>query len=313
MAELKVGLAKIAKIEMLKTNADKPYCNGNLIIFGEDSSMPFKAWEEASPQNLFEIVSNGKRYLKIQYEETQYKNSTYLTIKQYKEMTEEEVNKSFLKKIHEEQKELNKRLERVIDDNVSSTGKEFLNKFIEKNPEIWERFLIEQAAVGKHDASPVGLLRHTTKMLEFLEMTMKTFKDFHLNQTGKDLIYLGLLLHDIGKVLEYYEGQSTHLAKVTHRGLGIELVVLNKEIFLEYYSSDWYYEFIGIINQHHGVYEERPHSFFSYFVHLIDMFDTHMTGMYESLLSNKNNDTLRVLDKDIPLLAKEHEYFNFND
>ena len=88
-----------------------------------------------------------------------------------------------------------------------------------------------------------------------------------MTREGQDLVYIGLLIHDIGKTLEYQDGEVTKLAKVTHRGLGIEIAVLNKELFLKYYPEDFYYEIIAIINQHHGVFEEKPHSVFSYLVH----------------------------------------------
>lgn len=103
-----------------------------------------------------------------------------------------------------------------------------------------------------HDASPVEFLNHTVKMLEVLELSMKQH-DYYakLNEDAKDLIFLGLLLHDDAKVKEYNDVTPTQLSKVTHRFQRTEITVLNKELYLKYYPEDFYYETIAIINQHH--------------------------------------------------------------
>lgn len=310
--ELKVALAQITKLELLETANKKPYCNGNLVIYGEGTAKSLKIWEDAGALNLHkEITENNKQYFKIQYKDDSYNGTTYANIKAFQVMTEAEVESTFMKKIKEEQAHLIKVRDEILVNNVSEKGRKFLEDFINNNKEIWELFHIEQAAMGKHDATPVGLLRHTVKMLKFLELTLDLSNNFYLNEDGKDLLFLGLLLHDIGKVREYDNGKASQWYKVTHRGLGIEIIVENKELFLKYFDQDFYYETIAIINQHHGIYEEKPHSFFSYFVHLVDMFDTHTTGLYESLYANKDNKNMRALDRDIPVLEKEPKYFNF--
>ena len=61
------------------------------------------------------------------------------------------------------------------------------------------------------------------KCLNLLALVMDQHNNFNLTREGQDLVYIGLLIHDIGKTLEYQDGEVTKLAKVTHRGLGIEI------------------------------------------------------------------------------------------
>ena len=41
------------------------------------------------------------------------------------------------------------------------------------------------------------------------------------------------------------------------------------------------------------------------------MYDTHITALNENIIVNKDNDTVRVIDRDIPLLTKNQVYFKF--
>lgn len=308
MDEYKVALAKISSASKLETKKKEPYVQGNLSTI-DGTSVTFKIWNDNRPLDFLKDFEEGCKYFKIQYQEDSFNNTSYFTIKSFLKMTTDEVNNSFLKKSLEKQKNLLDRLDKIIETNLSEKGKGFIKEYSSSNKEIWDRFLLEYAAKGMHDASPVGLLNHTVKMLEVLELSMKQHDYYGLNEDGKDLIFLGLLLHDIGKVKEYNEGTPTQLSKVTHRGLGIEITVLNKELYLKYYPEDFYYETIAIINQHHGIFEEKPHSIFSYYVHLVDMFDTHTTALYENITKNKDADTIRVIDRDIPVLYKNKVYF----
>ena len=75
--------------------------------------------------------------------------------------------------------------------------------------------------------------------------------------------------------------------------------------------EDFYYETIAIINQHHGIFEEKPHSIFSYYVHLVDMFDTHTTALYENIIKNEEV-YQKVIEyiKNNPLKWEEDRYNN---
>ena len=308
----KIGLAKISFVQKLETKNKDPYLNGKLKLFKSNISQEFKIWENDGLENfLKEFEDNNNSYFKIKYIESSFNNNSYLSIKNFQPMTSEEIDKSFGKELKEKQDKILSRLDNVLVGNVSNKGRDFIKEFWTKNQDIYSKFIKEYAAKGMHDASPVGLLHHTTKMIEVLQLTMKQQSNFNLNQDGIDLIYIGLFLHDIGKIKEYEEGVPTNLAKVTHRALGIEIIVLNRDLILEYYLEDWYYELIAIINQHHGVYEERPHSIFSYLVHLVDMYDTHITALNENIIANKENNTVRVIDRDIPILEKNPVYFDF--
>ena len=43
------------------------------------------------------------------------------------------------------------------------------------------------------------------------------------------------------------------------------------------------------------------------------MADTHISGLEESIKTNKDSDSLRVIDREIPKLMKEKHYFDFGE
>ena len=305
---------KLNQVEMSKTTSGQNFARGTILLPEDKSIKEFKLWSDSNPEGFVQLFTDNVKYLKIGYEESTYNGTVYFTIKEYSQLTDEEIFESFHKADAEFRESILTRLhEGILKPRLSEKGYTFLREFFKVNRDLYNRFTVEQAAVKMHDARPSGLLHHTTKMLELLALVMDQHNNFNLTREGQDLVYIGLLIHDIGKTLEYQDGEVTKLAKVTHRGLGIEIAVLNKDLFLKYYPEDFYYEIIAIINQHHGVFEEKPHSVFSYLVHLIDMADTHISGLEESIKTNKDSDSLRVIDREIPKLMKEKHYFDFGE
>lgn len=162
--------------------------------------------------------------------------------------------------------------------------------------DIANRFASEFAGMHMHDAEPVGLLHHTTKMMEILDLVMFQHKNFGLDSNGVDLMYTGVLLHDIGKILELKNGLYTDIAIATHRFLGAEMIMEHKNFIIEKYDTLFYYNLISIITQHHGQYEERPRTIYSYIIHLIDNLEAQMTIIDEKYKEAKNGTEIYVND-----------------
>lgn len=74
-----------------------------------------------------------------------------------------------------------------------------------------ERFRLTPAAIAMHHAYRHGLLEHTTRMCRAAKALLPLYPEVH-----HDLALAGVLLHDIGKTLEY-EGDS--VARRTRAGL----------------------------------------------------------------------------------------------
>lgn len=297
-------IAKLLSLETKLTTKGSEYGFGELKYKINDSFkiIQFKVWESLLLPSL-----NTSDFFELDVTEDSYQGKISFKINTVTQTSGDNFY-SISKEKLEEKIKLQKRMKTILDKYLSESGSNFIKEFF--NKDLYNRFSTEQAAIKMHDANPVGLLNHTVKMLEILDLSLTHQNNYNLNQNGLDLIVIGLLLHDIGKTKEYLNGEKTKYYKATHRGLGIEIIVLNRDLILKHFHEDFYYELISIINQHHGIFEERPHTIFSYLVHLVDMFDTHSTSLNESISNNMDKDEIRVIDKDIPTLEKNKIYFN---
>lgn len=178
---------------------------------------------------------------------------------------------------------------------LSPNGFELFKKIYNR---IRKEFRSEYAAVKIHDAYRGGLLAHTLKMLKVLQFIWETYPNIRENM-NKDLVFIGLAVHDMGKIMEYNNGTRTDIAFATHNFLGQEILFEFKEDiiegfevtmkpvndiqFIEPFGADFYYRLQAIIQQHHGEFGEPCHTVESYLVHLVDMFESRIEILEESL------------------------------
>lgn len=183
----------------------------------------------------------------------------------------------------------------LLKEELSPNGFELFKKIYNR---IRKDFRSEYAAVKIHDAYRGGLLAHTLKMLKVLQFIWNTYPNIRENM-NKDLVFLGLAVHDMGKILEYNNGTRTDIAFATHNFLGQEILFEFKKdivegfeapvkgsveaIVVEPFGTDFYYRLQAIIQQHHGEFGEPCHTTESYLVHLVDMFESRVEIFEESL------------------------------
>lgn len=184
---------------------------------------------------------------------------------------------------------------------VSSKGQEICNCILFNNEELCVRFKNEFAAKSHHDNCKGGLLAHTYKVLNNIAniVTMYqnlTVRDGEVNQDFIDLLYIGSLLHDIGKTVEYEFGVYQPKSIVTHNYLGIEFISPYKEAIIEAYDEMWYYNLVSILLQHHGDYEAPCRTVAAFIVHKADEFDAIMTvlGQYMEHVNNKSGEKIKM-------------------
>lgn len=183
----------------------------------------------------------------------------------------------------------------LLKEELSPNGFELFKKVYNR---IRKEFRSEYAAVKIHDAYRGGLLAHTLKMLKVLRFIWNTYPNIRENM-NKDLVFIGLAVHDMGKIMEYNNGTRTEIAFATHNFLGQEILFEFKKdivegfeapvkgsdepIVVEPFGSDFYYRLQAIIQQHHGEFGEPCHTIESYLVHLVDMFESRVEIFEESL------------------------------
>lgn len=183
----------------------------------------------------------------------------------------------------------------LLKEELSHNGFELFKRIYNR---IRKEFRSEYAAVKIHDAYRGGLLAHTLKMLKVLQFIWNTYPNIREN-INKDLVFLGLAVHDMGKILEYNNGTRTDIAFATHNFLGQEILFEFKKdvvegfeapvkgseetLSVEPFGNDFYYRLQAIIQQHHGEFGEPCHTTESYLVHLVDMFESRVEIFEESL------------------------------
>lgn len=137
---------------------------------------------------------------------------------------------------------------------------------------------------GYHDGKIGGLLNHIRKLLRYAEVAMSEYEELNtMSPEERDLVVLGLIIHDFGKILELENGVYTEISIVPHTYLGIEVISKHKDLIVETYNQMFYRELQAIILEHHGEFGERPKTIFAYLVHVIDLLDSRVSGLQRVL------------------------------
>lgn len=161
----------------------------------------------------------------------------------------------------------------------------FVNNILEKKS---DRFYKWPAAHGVHHNYPGGLLQHTANVVKNAYSIGSNYNDIDM-----DIVLVGAILHDIGKIYEYDEkGDISGEGKLfDHINIGTRIV------FEEYYhGEDSVYSFserdlyhiAHIILSHHGKLEwgspRTPATQEAFIVHYADYIDTNMFITHRELL-----------------------------
>lgn len=171
----------------------------------------------------------------------------------------------------------------ILSKTISSIQDNKLKKLLElmfSNDEIKSKFYICPSSIKNHHAYKHGNLEHTVGMLKIFQQLEKYYnRDTNLNV---DLIYTGIILHDIGKIFEYklYNGVPRYIEGSELQGhlvLGAQLIsnYMNK---IENFPKDLKNRIRHLILSHHGKKEwdsvVEPQIAEADILHLLDMLDS---------------------------------------
>ena len=167
-------------------------------------------------------------------------------------------------------------------DTISKIHNKYLKKLIENifnDEEIKNKFFECPSAIKHHHSYRCGNLEHTIGMIN----VFRNFEGFYNRNTelNVDLIYAGIILHDIGKIYEYtiYNGipMMTGNSLIGHHSLGFQLVsrFINE---INDFPNDLKNRILHIILSHHGRKEwgspVEPQFSEAEIVHYLDMIDS---------------------------------------
>lgn len=180
-------------------------------------------------------------------------------------------------------------------------GQLVANKILFENEELSDRFKKEFAAMSYHDNCKGGLLAHTYKVLNNIANICAIYqnilvRDGAINSDFTDLLYVGALLHDVGKTVEMEFGVYQPKSIVTHTYLGMEFIIPYKDLIIETFSEDWYYNLVSILLQHHGEFGEPCRTVASFIINKADEFDAQLTLLAQTMeaVDNKSGTRIKV-------------------
>ncbi|MGF2716726.1 HD domain-containing protein [Bacillus cereus] len=281
--------------QMPKKNKTGFYGMGDCYVKGGEK-VAYKVWDDKLMNMMEQAVSKvgNSFFIEFKAEGNVFNGQFSLSITEIKFPVQENYNEADFMTVNLNAGALSNKVNTLLGKRVSPNGLKIVGKVM--NKEVANRFATEFAGMHMHDAEPVGLLHHTTKMMEILDLVMVQHKNFGLDSNGVDLMYVGVFLHDIGKILELKNGLYTNISIATHRFLGAEMIFAYKDFIEELYDELFYYNLISIITQHHGQFEERPRTLYSYVIHLIDNLEAQMTIVDEKWQEAKNGTEIYVND-----------------
>ena len=163
----------------------------------------------------------------------------------------------------------------------------FLNIFgLNEDGTLFEAFKNGYAATTNHDNLKGGLLAHSFKCVKILDYFIKNYnwlnnistKELE-NSELKDLLYLGLAIHDIGKTKEIDENLYLENSFNSHRILGAEMLFSYKDLIIDLYNEHFYNLLISILVGHHDIYDDKAKTIYAFIAHKIDEIESLMTDL----------------------------------
>lgn len=271
------GLVFIQSYQKKLDSSRRPL-NGELYCQGK--TLKFKIWD-STIQQIFNTNDLAGKIALITGTGGSYNGVKDITINSIKFDHGFTDMSAFLKAVNVD--EVFKEFSDFINTNLSPRGIQLVSELFQKE-DLYQRFKTSWAAQKMHDAQIGGLMNHTLKMLKLAQTLISNDKRL---EAYKDLLYIGIILHDIGKIFELDTlGNYVKNSFVGHRTLGVELVVRNKDTFLNLFDEEFYLHILEIITGHHGEYGDQPKTVWAYVIHLIDMLDSQTTGIMDKVEVN---------------------------
>lgn len=179
----------------------------------------------------------------------------------------------------------------LLGSSLTDEGKQVVDTILTP---LGDKFFREFASITiYHDNVVGGLGAHSYKVLQLIDKVWTMYPGI-VDRVDKDLIYIGVSLHDLGKALEYANGRISEVGKMlSHRTLANEITAHAKERIVGLKGEEWYYRLQSIFAQHHGEYEEKPRTFEAMICHIVDGMEAQMTDVEQALMNNKPGDTVR--------------------
>lgn len=288
---------------LVKSLQERTTANGapffNITLAKKEKIIQCKLWENNfGGQSVEQIKTETFREGAIVYvtgNVSEFNQELQLTIDSFQMVTDDEVEiEQFIASAPEPIESLQKEYESFVEEIESPILKEITKSIYEEHK---EKFLKFPAGKSLHHAVVGGLVWHVVSMLRIAKHIIQLYP-----QIRKDLLYAGICLHDLGKVVELSDPVAPEYTKVGNF-LGhitiVNMFIDRKAQTLKddpNFKKDFHqvYELMHIISAHHGKLEwgspVLPQLLEAEVMHQIDMLDSRINMITTAIANDANKD-----------------------
>lgn len=295
-------ILKFSNVQIKKTTANADYAS--LIGFDGEDQIEVKIWKFTD--DIKNILKTGEVYV-VHGEIKDYQGKKQLNLDELRLATSDDCDiDQFYEYAPLTKEELQKKISSYINKIENEVIKKIVVKAISKYS---DEYFSYPAAVSIHHNFICGLAYHTYSMLTLSEPYLKLYT--YLN---KDLVYAGIILHDIGKVKELSSSKSP---EYTHEGNLLGHISIGANILhsvcesLGYSDKEEALALEHIILSHHGKNEfgspVTPSIPEAALIFLLDFSDSRLAALGKALKDVKKG------EKTDPVVAFDKKVFYVTD
>lgn len=276
-------LLRLSDVNIKKTSSGDDYAS--MIGFDGVDKIEAKIW--SFNDEFKELLVSGEVY-KVKARTKQYQNRTQINILAIEQVLENDGYdlSMFYEKAKFSSDELAKKINEYFMKINNQTLKTVVSVLLKKH---FNDFFNYPAAVSMHHNYFSGLAYHTYSMLKLSDAYLELYPFIN-----KDLVYSGIILHDLGKIVELSGPKGTEYTKkgklLGHISLGAsEVTSVSTELGLE--DTEEVINLLHIILSHHGQLEygspKEPATPEAALIHFLDYNDSRLAALEPEV--NKTN------------------------
>lgn len=268
-------LLRLSDVNIKKTTSGDDYAS--MIGFDGFDKIEAKIWN--FNDEFKELLVSGEVY-KVKARTKQYQNRTQINILSIEQVDENDGYdlSMFYEKAKYSSEELAKRINDYFMKINNPILKTIVSVILKKH---FNDFFNYPAAVSMHHNYYSGLAYHTYSMLKLSDAYLELYPFIN-----KDLVYSGIILHDLGKIVELSGPKGTEYTKqgklLGHISLGAN-EVSNVSLELGFSESEEITNLLHIILSHHGQLEygspKEPATPEAALIHFLDYNDSRLAAL----------------------------------
>lgn len=278
-------ILRLSDVNIKKTSSGDDYAS--MIGFDGVDKIEAKIW--SFTDELRDLLVSGEVY-KVNARTKQYQSRTQLNIISIQKVNEDEYDLSiFYEKAKLSSEELAKNINQYFMKIDNKILKLIVSVILKRH---FDDFFDYPAAVSMHHNYFSGLAYHTYSMLKLSEVYLELYPFIN-----KDLVYSGIILHDLGKIIELSGPKGTEYTKrgklIGHITLGVnEIYKVCVEHGIE--ETEEVVNLLHIILAHHGQLEygspKEPATPEAALIHFLDYNDSRLAALETEVNKTKKGE-----------------------